>query len=498
MALRDLAALLNGPQTIGRGAGFWSVAVLVMVLAAIYPLYAEPFAIANTAYFGVWVFMALGLGLLWGYGGMLSFGQTAFFGLAGYAYGVIAINLGAAHSYPLLALVCALAIGTAFAALLGYFMIYGGINGVFVGIVTLSVTLAFATFMNQTAGPEWRIGRARLNGYNGMTRIPSLSIDWFDGHRIKFDGANFYYLVLVLLVVTYLALRVLVNSRFGNVLVASRENPERAELLGYAIRRYQLAAFAIGGFLASLSGALYAAWGNFIVPASMALPAAAMPIIWVAVGGRQDVTATLIGTFVVLYAFQMLTVVSQQYALIAIGALAGGDGAGGAGRLRAVGRGYGGPLASPLRGPAGRGGDASPGGGASWRRRKRAGLVAKLLETRGLTKRFGGVTAIDNLDFSVDEGGLHCLIGPNGAGKSTLFKLIVGRITPTEGSIWFRGRDITALPTSERIRAGISIKMQVPGIFPELPVAQNLTIALQRHHSRAETRREVDRLLRLR
>jgi branched-chain amino acid transport system permease protein len=92
-------------------------------------------------------------------------------------------------------------------------------------------------------------------------------------------------------------------------------------LLGYDIRRYQLGAFAIGGFLASLSGILYTAWGNFIVPASMALPAAAMPIIWVAVGGRQDVTATLIGTFVVLYAFQMLTVVSQQYALIAIGAL---------------------------------------------------------------------------------------------------------------------------------------------------------------------------------
>ena len=248
-------------------------------------------------------------------------------------------------------------------------MIYGGINGVFVGIVTLSVTLAFATFMNQTAGPEWRIGRARLNGYNGMTRIPSLSIDWFDGHRIKFDGANFYYLVLVLLVVTYLALRVLVNSRFGNVLVASRENPERAELLGYAIRRYQLAAFAIGGFLASLSGALYAAWGNFIVPASMALPAAAMPIIWVAVGGRQDVTATLIGTFVVLYAFQMLTVISQQYALIAIGALLVVDGAGGAWRLCAVAGGCGGPVAPPRRAgncPIGHRGASPAPGRASW------------------------------------------------------------------------------------------------------------------------------------
>jgi branched-chain amino acid transport system permease protein len=321
MAIRDLPALLNGPQTIGRGPIFWTTATLVLIAAAIYPQFAQKFAIANTAYFGVWVFMALGLGLIWGYGGLLSFGQTAFFGLAGYAYGVIAINLGVAHSYPFVALACALLIGTLVATVLGYFMIYGGITGVFVGIVTLSVTLAFATFMNQTAGPEWRIGAARLNGYNGMTRIPSLSLDWFDGHRIRFDGANFYYLVLLLLVITYLGLRILVNSRFGNVLVATRENPERAELLGYDIRRYQLGAFTIGGFLASLSGVLYTAWGNFIVPASMALPAAAMPIIWVAVGGRQDVTATLIGTFVVLYAFQMLTVVSQQYALIAIGAL---------------------------------------------------------------------------------------------------------------------------------------------------------------------------------
>jgi ABC-type branched-subunit amino acid transport system permease subunit len=321
MAIRDFPALLNGPQTIGRGPIFWTAAMLTLIAAAIYPQFAEKFTIANTAYFGVWVFMALGLGLIWGYGGVLSFGQTAFFGVAGYAYGVIAINLGIAHSYPFVALACALVIGTLVATVLGYFMIYGGITGVFVGIVTLSVTLAFATFMNQTAGPEWHIGKARLNGYNGMTRIPSLSLDWFDGHRIRFDGANFYYLVLGLLVITYLGLRILVNSRFGNVLVASRENPERAELLGYDIRRYQLGAFAIGGFLASLSGVLYTAWGNFIVPASMALPAAAMPIIWVAVGGRQDVTATLIGTFVVLYAFQMLTVVSQQYALIAIGAL---------------------------------------------------------------------------------------------------------------------------------------------------------------------------------
>ncbi len=104
--------------------------------------------------------MALGLSLIWGYGGMLSFGQTAFFGLAGYSYGVIAINLGQNYGFPFAG--AALRAGDrrpVSPLVLGYFMIYGRITGVFVGIVTLSVTLTFATFLNQTAGPEWRIGR---------------------------------------------------------------------------------------------------------------------------------------------------------------------------------------------------------------------------------------------------------------------------------------------------------------------------------------------------
>jgi len=319
--MRDFLALINGPQTLGNSRGFWAGAVVVVLLVAAYPLVGDSYSVGNLAYFAIWIFMALGLCLIWGYGGLLSFGQTAFFGLAGYSYGVIAINFGQQSGYTFVALILALLIAAVFAALLGYFMIYGRITGVFVGIVTLSVTLAFATFMNQTAGPEWVIGRARLNGYNGMTRIPPLMMYWFDGSRIYFEGPILYYLVLVLLMICYLGLRILVNSPFGNVLVAARENPERAELLGYDIRRYQLVAFVIGSVLAGLSGALYTAWGQFIVPASMALPAAAMPIIWVAVGGRKDLTATLIGTFFVLWLFQNLIVISQQYALIVIGAL---------------------------------------------------------------------------------------------------------------------------------------------------------------------------------
>ncbi|HEX2527935.1 MAG TPA: branched-chain amino acid ABC transporter permease [Geminicoccus sp.] len=318
--MKNLLSLVNGPQTFGQGRTFWSAALLLLVAALFFPLFVSNYTVGNVAFFAVWVFMALGLSLIWGYGGMLSFGQTAFFGMAGYSYGVIAINFGQQSNLTFLSLILALVMAGLLALLIGYFMIYGRITGVFVGIVTLSLTLTLATFVNQTAGPEWRIGRARLNGYNGMTRIPPLSIPWVDG-KLYFEGTAFYFLVLALLVVTYLGLRILVNSRFGNVLVAIRENPDRAELLGYDIRRYQLAAFVIGSTLAGLSGALYTAWGQFIAPASMALPAAAMPIIWVAVGGRKDLTATMVGTLLVLWLFQSLIVISQQYALIFIGAL---------------------------------------------------------------------------------------------------------------------------------------------------------------------------------
>jgi urea transport system permease protein len=311
---------LNGPQTLGNGRAFWTGFVIVLLLAVAYPLGFDPYDVGNTAYFLIWIFAALGLSLMWGYTGILSFGQMAFFGVAGYAYGVISINLAASGGLTLLSLLGAVGLSAAFAAVLGYFMIYGRVGGVYFGIVTFATTLALAAFMGQTAGPEWAIGSARFNGFNGMGGMPPLELPW-PGGPIALEGTVFYYFVLALLLIAYLLLRVLVNGRFGNTLVAIREDPLRAELLGYDVRRYQLAAFVIGSGLSALSGVLYTGWGQFITPASMGLPSAAMPIIWVAFSGRSDLTATLVGTFVLLLSFQALTVYSQQYALILMGVL---------------------------------------------------------------------------------------------------------------------------------------------------------------------------------
>jgi len=104
-----------------------------------------------------------------------------------------------------------------------------------------------------------------------------------------------------------------------------------------------------------------------------------------------------------------------------------------------------------------------------------------ILETRGLTKSFGGIQVARSIDFGLKQGEMHCLIGPNGAGKSSFFRLILGEHLPDAGSILFDGEDITGLKSFARIRRGISVKFQVPGIFKALSVRHNLEIAFQHH-----------------
>jgi branched-chain amino acid transport system ATP-binding protein len=121
--------------------------------------------------------------------------------------------------------------------------------------------------------------------------------------------------------------------------------------------------------------------------------------------------------------------------------------------------------------------------------------MSAMLEVRGLHKRFGGLRVLEEVDLAIDAGEIHCLIGPNGAGKSTLFKLMVGTYEPTEGQVFFRGEDVTTRRPYERVKRGMSIKMQVPSVFRELPAAQNLVIALQQRLGRDAIDAEVERLL---
>ena len=118
-----------------------------------------------------------------------------------------------------------------------------------------------------------------------------------------------------------------------------------------------------------------------------------------------------------------------------------------------------------------------------------------LLETKGLIKRFGGDTVIDGLNVSVEAGEIRCIIGPNGAGKSTFLGLVIGTVTPTAGSIFLMGTMFPGCLAYRRIRSGLGIKFQVPGIFSDLNVRDNLSVALQRSTSARMLTEETDRLL---
>ncbi|MGJ4890999.1 ABC transporter ATP-binding protein [Bradyrhizobium sp. HKCCYLRH3099] len=118
-----------------------------------------------------------------------------------------------------------------------------------------------------------------------------------------------------------------------------------------------------------------------------------------------------------------------------------------------------------------------------------------LLQLRDVNKHFGGLHVTNSVNLVLEQGEIHCLIGPNGAGKSTLFRLILGEHHPGSGQIYFAGEDITALKSFARIRRGLSVKFQVPGVFKGLSVRQNLEIALQSRLHGPALDEEIDRLL---
>jgi branched-chain amino acid transport system permease protein len=134
------------------------------------------------------------------------------------------------------------------------------------------------------------------------------------------SSAEFYYLLVGLLGLTYLFLRYLVNSRFGLVLVAIREEPDRAEQLGYDIRFAQLIVFSIAAGLAGLSGLFYVSWGAFITPSVFGVTANILPVIWVAVAGRKCLLASIVGAVLIQWATQELAI-RGEYALVVQGLL---------------------------------------------------------------------------------------------------------------------------------------------------------------------------------
>jgi branched-chain amino acid transport system permease protein len=270
----------------------WPIATAVIAATSailILPIVYDEYSLLQLTIYAILSVLALSLGFIWGFGGILSFGHAVFFGLGAYAYAVAAINL----EETTLAFFLSMVVPALFAAALGYFLFYGRISDVYLGAITLTVTLIFFNLASSTSGPQYKIGRVPLGGFNGIPSVPPFNVPGFPDWTLS--TTQMFAFSITTLTLVYVGLRLLVSSDFGRIVVAIKENEARAELLGYDARKYKLVTFVIGAAIAGLAGCLFANWGGFTSPAVFALGQSVQIIIWVVVGGVGTLAGPVIG-----------------------------------------------------------------------------------------------------------------------------------------------------------------------------------------------------------
>ena len=266
----------------------------IVVLVAV-PTLLDTYGVLQITIFAIMAILALSLSLAWGLGGILCFGQAAFFGLGGYTYAAAVENMTDSTVPVILSFV----VPAGFAALLGYFMFLGRLSELYVGVITLCVSLILFNFFNSTSDPSYAIGQAGLNGFNGMSSIPQINMPGRPDATL--EPTAMFVLAFVSLILLYILCKALAASTFGRIIVAVKQNEDCAELMGYNTAFLKLAIFVIGAAIAGYAGALFANWNAFISPNVFSLAMTAQTIIWIIVGGRETFVGPVLGAMGMQY-----------------------------------------------------------------------------------------------------------------------------------------------------------------------------------------------------
>ena len=420
----------------------------------------------------VWGLFGIGFDILFGYTGLLSFGQAAFYGTGG----MVAAYLLTRAGFP--SVWGALLIGTVSAAVVGWLvgLIALRRTGIYFAMITVAIGEVFY-FVEFNPLSDW------TGGENGLPGVPTPSLNLgFTTFHFTTGWALYPFLAACYFVGIVIALRI-VRSPVGAVLSAIRENPLRAAAVGHNIHSYKLTAFVIAAAYAGLAGGLLGILQAFMPPEAFIFDTSGQLVMQTAIGGPGTLFGPLLGAAVWLSLQDFLQgalglgsawklVLGVVFVLLVCflrHGLVGG--------IKDLYR-----LATHRRqADAEAPEEATPiyAAAASMPARARAGDLAAgtILEAKGLTKRYGGLVANSDIDFTVKVGELRGIIGPNGAGKSTFFKMLTCEVPPSGGTIVFEGQDITGKGVTEVCQLGLTKSYQVNQLFTRLTVRQNLTIA---------------------
>ena len=287
-------------------------AVFSILLAA--PTFLSGYWVSQLNYYLVYGLFALSLAIVWGYGGILSLGQAAFFGIGAYAMatltkGMISPDITAS----ILGVIFAILLSVLAAFLLGIFLFAGkGVQGAYLAIMTIAVTLILERIMSNCYA---------LGGYNGLLDIPPLTINSFGVFYEFWDAIPLFYLLLGIVFIALVSLQILMATKYGILLAALRGNQERLTFFGYSILPLKLSVFCLGAGIAGLAGALFVTLDGFASPTLIGFTLSTEVLIWVALGGKEILLAALLGAFVTRYAENWFSELFGDFWIMILGCL---------------------------------------------------------------------------------------------------------------------------------------------------------------------------------
>ncbi len=435
-----------------RRFAFPALALLMLVLPA---LPVPDFWITQSNYVGLYAIVALGLVLLTGVAGLISFGQAAFVGIGAYTAAFLAVKMSAS---PWLALLLGVVLSGGTAVLLGAVTLR--MSGHYLPLATIAWGLALNYTM---ANMEW------LGKYDGILGVPTLKVFGMD----LGTGRGLHVLIWFIALLAALACLNLLDSRPGRAIRSLKGGATMAEAMGISTFRAKMTVFVIAAILAAISGWLFAFFQRTVSPSPFSIGKGIEYLFMVVLGGVGHVWGAFLGAGAVKIVEDQLQVLlprligtSGSFETIVFGIVLivvlkyAPDGL-----WTFVSRRL--PRADRVRDWEG----ATP-----LPARDKPAAGEPLLQVQAVRKEFGGLVAVNDVSFEIRAGDIVGLIGPNGAGKSTTFNLVTGVLSLTSGQVRWRGEDIAGLPSRQIARRGISRTFQHVKMVPEMTVLENVAL----------------------
>jgi branched-chain amino acid transport system permease protein len=423
---------------------------------------------------------SIGFNLLLGYAGTLSYGHAMFYGGGGYVAAILMLRFMPNSPNVWLAVLGATLVTAVLALLIGALTVR--LYGIYFALLTLAFGQMIYFIVEQAK--DW------TGGDDGLQALPNAILPlgpWKVDLTAHLPSLNlgplgdvgelrvWYVFAGIVLLLVLVFFRALTRSQFGEVLDAIRENEQRSTLIGFNAAAYRLAAFTISGALTGFAGALRALFDGSVTVDAVGIDRSGSFVIYTVVGGVQTIFGPVAGTAAIMWLENVLSAKTPAWRLI--------EGLIFVGVIVFLPRGLSTIFKQRETNPRRmfvrslRLSTEEPKAVLEPAHEGQRGGPMSIIETFKLGKLFGHFAAVRDVDFKVDPGELRAVIGPNGAGKTTFFNLLAGTISPSDGTINYKGRDVSRMSGTSRVHQGIAKAFQTASIYPDQTVRQNCRLA---------------------